>query len=277
MRALLIISSYVGKNISKVQAERDAVRNTFLKSIKKFPELDYKFFVGDGTPTGEDETALWDTISAPYTDPEYKNKAIAYKTNEVLSYSPREDEIVLHTPDDYIHVSHKLREEHRWAVAHGYDFSFQSSADIYIDLERLMNSGFEVHDYVGRSIYGGIYPNCEQYAGGHVGYWLSRRASECIAKAPANFWCDDIWTGQQMFLNKIPLVSDERYGGRAWFTSALTGDPLPNNDTISTHLGDRNGIFSGYDPKLMYEVHAARFSAASIPSKRWLRRTYGLN
>ena len=37
-----------------------AVRDTWLKDIAKFPEIDYKFFVGDGTISNDyDDAAIW--------------------------------------------------------------------------------------------------------------------------------------------------------------------------------------------------------------------------
>ena len=52
MKALLCIVSWVeGCRIDVNQAQRE----TFLKDVAKFPNLDYRIFIGDGTPTGEDE------------------------------------------------------------------------------------------------------------------------------------------------------------------------------------------------------------------------------
>jgi hypothetical protein len=253
MKALLVISSWIGKNPEKTQAMRDAIRDTFLRDIGKFPGLDYKFFMGDGTPTGEDESFIMESLSQKCFDPGYKEKAIRLTNKETIPYAPREDEILLPVPDDYLHITYKMRAEHRWSLEHGYDFTFQSSGDIYIDLERVVKSGFHLYDYSGRPIpCAGLYRDVDQYAGGHAGYWLSKKASRIIANSPVDFWCDDIWVGQRMYLNTIPLRADLRY--------AAEQDPMPNNDTITAHLGDRGsgGTFGAFDPALMYEAHRTR-------------------
>lgn len=241
MKALIIISSWIGKEPSVTQAMRNSVRETFLKDIHKFPELEYKFFMGDGTPTGEDESFIYDTISNVVFDQNYKEKAKRCVTGlEVSTYIPKDDEVILNVPDDYYHITYKMRAEHRWAVENNYDFMFQTSGDIYINLKNLMSSGFESHDYVGLSIpSNGLYPNVTHYAGGSVGYWLSNKASRIVVNSPVDFWCDDIWAGQRMFLNNIPLFSDHRYG-----------------TSITKHLGDMGeGTFGTYDPKYMYKAH----------------------
>ena len=266
MKALIVVSSWIGKDPSITQAMRGAVRDTFLKDIGKFPELEYRFFMGDGTPTGEDETFIAETLAASCTDPGYRDKAVRMtnKSTELTTYVPKSDEVLLHVPDDYPHITYKMRAEQRWSVEHGFDFTFQSSADIYIDMKKLMNSGFQNYDYSGRAIPSrGLYPNVEEYAGGHAGYWFSRKASQIAADSPVDYWCDDIWAGQRMFLNGIPLHSDLRYAGEK--------DPLPNNDTITAHLGDRNGIFGKYDPRFMYETHASN-KKVEVQQGRWLRR-----
>lgn len=265
MKALIVIGSYIGTDPGYTQAMRDAVRETYLKGIGQFPELEYRFFMGDGTPTGDNEDFILNTLSASYTDPGYKDKALRFTDRkvELTTYSPKSDEVLLHVPDDYPHITYKLRAEQRWAVEHGFDFVFQSSADIYIDLKKLLNSGFQNYDYSGRAIDSrGLYPNVQQYAGGHAGYWFSRIAAQFVANSPVDFWCDDIWAGQRMFLNNVPLHSDLRY--------ANSPDPKSDNDTITAHLGDRNGIFGVYDPKIMRETHAANRHIEQ--QGRWLRR-----
>jgi len=89
------------------------VRNTWLKGT----EIDYAFFLGNGTK------------------------------------SESKDEIVLDAPDDYRRLSRKVWCVFEYAVQNGYDYVFKCDVDTYVHIPRLMKSGFEEHDYLGH--YGG--------------------------------------------------------------------------------------------------------------------------
>jgi len=55
MKALIAITSWV---TGAINGENQAMRDTFLKDVPRYPGLDYKFFIGNGQSTGEDETLL---------------------------------------------------------------------------------------------------------------------------------------------------------------------------------------------------------------------------
>jgi len=243
MRVLITISSWVG---AATNGENQAMRDTFLKDVERFPGLDYKFFIGDGTPTGENESDLWGSFSQSHPGYEAKAREGLQATGNPFTYSPQVDEIILPVPDDYAHLGYKVRGQQRWALDQGFDYIFQIGSDIYIDLSRLMSSGFESFDYSGVA---GFHPAAGgSYAGGG-GYWLSRKAMQFVVGQPLTFWAEDLWVGSIMRRNGIELHIDSRY--------AVDYPNLPcrDNDVITSHLGIHNGLFGKYDPKLMYEVH----------------------
>ena len=55
MKVLIAITSCVR---DAQNGNNQALRDTFLKDVANRPDLEYRFFLGDGTPTGEDETTL---------------------------------------------------------------------------------------------------------------------------------------------------------------------------------------------------------------------------
>jgi hypothetical protein len=245
MKVLITVSSWVG---AATNGENQAMRETFLKDAPAYPGLEYRFFIGDGLPTGDDETALFASFDA--SAPGYRNKAIAGMRTAQTTYIPKEDEVILpNTPDDYARLCYKVRGQFRWALEHGFDYTFQVGSDIYIVLKRLMESGFEAHDYVGKTC--GVHPLVGNHYAGGGGYWLSKKALQHVVDQPVTFWAEDLWVGSIMSKNNIGLHIDPRY--------AVDYPELPHrdNDIITSHLGIHNGVFGKYDPKIMYEVHAA--------------------
>lgn len=232
-RVLISIASYE-------KAVRDGkhqmMRDTFLKHLSKFQGLEYKFFIGDGTPTGDDESILRASFSAPDAKL-YQNKS--QKCATPFSYAPQNDERILAIPDDYMHVAYKIREGHRWGLQNGFDFIFQCFIDTYIDLQRLVDSGFEDYDYVGSAA------GTTGYASGGSGYCLSRRASQYVVNSPVTDWADDRWVGAILSNNGILLHDDRRYGTYPIF-------PKQTNDCITSHLSVTPSI---YNPNLMKTVY----------------------
>lgn len=234
-KALICIASWVG---GALRGENQALRDTWLTNLPK--GIDYRFFIGDGTPTGEDETTLFTSFQR--TDFGYAKKALA-SMRTPQHYTPQQDEVILHTPDDYARFAYKMRAEYRWAFEQGYDYTFSIGSDIYVDAKRLIDSGFEQHDYCGKLA--GINPD---YAGGG-GYWLSRRALANIVDKPVTDWAEDRWVGQVMRTSGISLCADSRY---ATDYPAL---PHRDNDIISCHIGIHDGVFGTYNPEMMRAVH----------------------
>lgn len=233
-KVLLAICSWA---TGVVNGEHRAARETFLQDVKRFPNLTYRFFIGDGSATGEDETALFASLKR---DNRETYRIIAPPVVHQL----QDDEVVLSTPDDYQHLSYKSREIHRWAIAHGFDYLFLCYPDTAIDVPRLMSSGFENNDYVGRLL---INPN--RYAKGGQGRWLSRRAAHIVAASPVTDWAEDRWVGALMSRNGIVLHIDNRYVD-------YPEVPRCDNDFITSHLSE-SGVNCDKVPALQREVYAA--------------------
>ena len=243
IKVLISVTSWVN---GAQHGEHQAARDTYAAHLPK--GLEYKFFVGDGTETGEDESVLRSHWSGTLWE---VKAAITELPKKRIRYCPAADEVVLHVPDDYIHLSYKIREQCRWAVSRKFDYVFICAGDTYIDLTRLLSSGFENHEY------GGYWGNSEYvnpeagctYSGGGRGFWLNKRALGIIANAGVSHWAADLWVGKVLNESGITLYDDVRY-------QDYPRIPLKENEYITSHLfGEPVGR---YDPERMYEVHAAR-------------------
>jgi len=239
MKHLLIICSCVE---NATNGEAQALRDTFLKDVSKFPDLEYKFFIGDGQPTNEDETALFESFDH---DLGARNIALAglHPKDRRTIYIPKDDEVILkNVPDDFAHLTYKSREACRWALENGFEHTFHIVIDVYVAIDRMMNSGFSNYDYLGNpcptrpEAYG-------PYAGG-CGYWLSRKALMSVVVQPVTFWAEDLWVGSIMNRHGITLTADNR------FHSNWPVVPHRNNSIISTHIGvgchDVNRIYNAH-------------------------------
>jgi len=247
MKAVITVSSWVG---AATNGENQAMRNTFLKNASAFSELACRFFIGDGMPTGEDESALWASFAQSASGYGVKATKGLQPTGNPITYTPKDDEVILpNVPDDYAHLAYKVRGQCRWALEQGFDYMLQVGSDIYIVLDRLMRSGFENYDYVGKTC--GYHPLAGGHYAGGGGYWLSKRALQFVVAQPVTFWAEDLWVGSIMHKNCIDLHIDPRY--------AVDYPEVPhrNNSIITSHLGIHNGVFGKYDPRLMYEIHSA--------------------
>jgi hypothetical protein len=242
MRLLVSITSWVA---GAKNGEHRAARETYLQDVSRFPELEYKFFVGDGTPTGDDESSLranW--LGSPW---ETKAKVTELPAKHI-SYRAKSDEFVLHVPDDYVHLSYKLREQCRWARFNDFDYAFVCAGDTYVDLSRLLSSGFAEHEYSGYWGHGWNEEAGGAYAAGGRGFWLNRRAISVVANASITHWAADLWVGKVLNESGIRLHEDVRYNDYPRM-------PLKENDLITSHLfGEPTGR---YNPNRMYEVHDA--------------------
>jgi hypothetical protein len=264
-----------------LDGSNQASRDTFLSERIKFPEADYRFFMGDGTPTGEDEFALQ---GAPRECGHVQLDSPRISLEGTNPYIPKLDEVVLHVPDDYVYLSWKVRAALKWALENGYEFTFMCACDTYIDLSRLKNSGFEAQDYLGRK-YG-------HFAVGGSGYWLSRESSTRLSNEVIDDWASDRWVGTALLRHGITLHGDQRYGASPQQNPGLSNPsplfPEEGNEQITAHLAEAPGI---YHPNLMYRaheirntVHAPQYISAPAPSEsvvevektrrtlRWTRR-----
>jgi hypothetical protein len=211
--------------------------------MRLFHELEHKFFVGDGTTTGDDESAL----RANWFGSPWETKAVVTELPvKHISYNAGPDEVALHVPDDYVHLSYKLREQCRWATARNFDYAFICASDTYVDLPRLLSCGFEKYEYSGYWGHGWNYDAGGSYAAGGRGFWLNRRALSVVANAAITHWAADLWVGKVLNESEIRLHEDARYNDYPRI-------PLKENDLITSHLfGESVGR---YNPQRMYEVH----------------------
>ncbi len=239
-KALITISSWV---TGALNGDNQAIRETYAQDVAKQPSLDYRFFIGNGTPiTPEDEARLTDSIT--HATRGHKDKVLSTRVQDPFNYTPQDDEVIVDCPDGYLYLGHKTWHSHRWALDRGYDYIFQCFPDTFIDVDRLMDSGFEALDYTGHAC-GGSGP---KYASGGAGYWLSKKATELLLTTPVNDWAEDRWAGRALAPHEILLHHDPRYG-------KSTDRPYRNNHIITSHLCDTPNV---YDNKLMRDAYAKR-------------------
>jgi hypothetical protein len=228
-----------------IDGVNQAQRDTFLTFASAFPHLTYKFFLGDGTPTGEDESAVRRSLigcADAIRGIDYTVKCDeSERLQHTITYnSLQPDEVLLRVPDDYFHLVYKVRAIILWAVARGFTNIFKCDTDTYIDLERLMESGFREYEFTGGRA------GSECVAGGG-GYWLSRRSACHLIDAPITYWAEDGWVSSTLKGRGVSLHADPRYGN---------GPVKHNNDMISSHLGFKRG----YESRMMYDAHRARYN-----------------
>jgi len=235
----------------ELDGKNQASRNTCLKDAAKFSELTCKFFIGDGTPIMEDSTALQQAFNEnwrQWTTRFPSSPSVWEKKDIPLAPLPRgfvakEDTVLLPIPDDYKHMSYKTRESLRWSVAQDFDFTFHCCVDTYIDFSRLMASGFERADYTAGGV---LQPN--NYGIGGPGYWLSKRAAQCVIDSPVTDWAEDRWVGGILNRKGIGVNIDRRY-------VSFPQHPLRSNDFITSHIAL---MPVPYDVRIMYRFHEER-------------------
>jgi hypothetical protein len=234
MKALIAISSC---GDFEANGNNQAMRDTWLKDVNIFTNLDYKFFFG----VGQNAPQLEDSVLLPDVD------------------------------DGYGSLTYKTRASLRWAHERGYTHVFRCFPDTFVSVDRLMACHPHEFDFYGdfRSEEGGrpdggtgkqmpTLQEAQNYASGGAGYWLSRRAFEYLLDAPIlGVWRDelmtyveDLWVGN--ILGKCGTVlryfDDTRFcnhGSRMW--------PNLRNDQITAHLS----CPERFDKAFMYAAHAA--------------------
>lgn len=254
MKALIAISSC---GDFEANGNNQALRDTWLPSIKDFPGLDYKFFFG----VGQNAPQLEDSIILPDVD------------------------------DGYGFLTYKTQASLRWAHAQGYEFVFRCFPDTYVRVDRLMACPFADFDFYGdfRSEEGGrtnggtgkqmpTLQEAQNYASGGAGYWLSRRAFELLLDAPiTGIWRDeitvyaeDLWTGNILGRSEVKLnyFDDIRFcnhGSRLW--------PNLRNKLVTAHMS----CPERYDKAFMYAAHAATNLRLSMEEVEELRKSFLTN
>lgn len=147
-------------------------------------------------------------------------------------------EWVVDAPDDYNGVVYKYTQGRVRALACGYTHIFHACVDTWINVPRLLASGFENHDYTG-------YRCDEGHGSGGMGYWCSARAVKVLLNAPVTGDYEDRWAGAALANAGIPLHEDRRYSSPA--------NPNRPPDEITLHLSRGT---DNYDPQWMYDYHA---------------------
>ena len=254
-KVLIAINGWVK---GATNGDHQAIRDTYAKEISAYPNLDLRFFIGNGTSFEGDEDKLLHSLNNKFACPGHQEKAMSTRKDGPFSYSPREDEIILPCPDGYFYVSMKTKENHRWALAQGYDYVFQACTDTFIDIPKLMRSGFEGKDYIGTRI--GI--QNEWYAAGGCGCWHSKRACQIIVGSQPDDWAEDRWTGVLLQKNGVKFHHDARYAGGGKF-------PHSNNDIITSHLCDTPRTYNNS------EMHDAYRRSKEVSSTRPHSEHYG--
>lgn len=235
-KTLITISSWVK---GATNGDNDAIRETYVKEIAQFPNLDYRFFIGDGTPISADDEKRLEPALAHATRG-HKEKAILTKTQAPFTYTPQDDEVVVSCPDGYLYLGHKTWHSHKWALDHGADFIFQCFPDTFIDIPKLMASGYENQDFIGWEIGGG---KDRKYAAGGNGYWLSRKATEILLTEPVDDWAEDRWVGTALSRRGFRILHDTRYSQKL---------PHSDNRIITAHLCDTPNV---YNNQLMRDAY----------------------
>lgn len=169
------------------------------------------------------------------------------------------DEICLPVPDGYWELHPKMLAIAKYAVQMDYDFSILCDTDTYLDLPKLMSSGFDSYDYSGvcanpaGTVFGKAYPGrkTEDYnnfiispfysylSGGH-GYILSLKAAKIVAASLLEEYnSEDLVVGQ--ILGPF-IVSGE-----------IIAKVLPNLKDVTFHLacGYHGGGGANSQPELM--------------------------
>ena len=238
--AILSCTQYAKNGVNQ------SIRDTWAAGVPLFPGVEYCFLLGDNTPTGDDETALRGSfeVHVPGNPSTRVHRARSFEqlsSADVSNHVPKADEQVWHVPDAYVYTSYKLKQVSLWAFAAGYDFIFHCCADTYIDLYRLVHSGFEKYDWSGKNVGG---PPWHAASGG--GFWVSRKAVDAYMTEPVDDSFSDRWVGVILRRKGFDLQHDGRYVN-------YPSSPSADNDFITSHLFE---VPERYDPQRMYDVHA---------------------
>ena len=147
----------------------EALRDTWLQDVKRFPNVEYKLFYGSPTPS---------------------------------SFIPKDDEVVLGVPDNYAGLPAKTIAICKYAIENNYDFVFKCDDDTFVYVDRILQEVMaQEFDYAG-------YCKGKMCTGG-TGYWLSKKAFTVVAnKANTTFsWAEDVTAGYFLLHNGIQAVN----------------------------------------------------------------------
>jgi hypothetical protein len=163
---------------------------------------------------------------------------------------PSSDEVLLDCPDDYLSLPLKTKKILEWA-GDRFEYIYLCDNDTFIIPTRLMSLDYDRYDYSGSMDrhcpigqtkdyrdHIGYYPNCHPWASGGVGYFLSKKAAQFIAKKTPDVWAEDLWVGQ--------VLGPEIQSGR------MTAAHLPKLENYSAWHFKRTRKYRFYCPEMMY-------------------------
>jgi hypothetical protein len=142
------------------------------------------------------------------------------------------DEVVLDCDDHYRGLACKVQETARWALANDYEYLFKVDDDTYVRPERVMSSGFEKADFVGRRLGATDMYHQHAYARGGTGYYLSKKSMQTLTAAPKpnpdipSEYAEDSWVGKTLLQAGIECTNDDRL--RCAAMSGPGRGPRPN-------------------------------------------------
>ncbi|MFZ1973851.1 MAG: hypothetical protein WAU89_13455 [Candidatus Acidiferrales bacterium] len=177
-----------------------AVRDTWLKDAKVFPNVTVRFFYGQPTPDG---------------------------------FIPQDDEVILSCADDYASLPEKTIEICKYAQQNEYDLLFKCDDDTGVYVDRVLQESMcGIWDYAG-------YLNGRVCTGG-TGYWLTKRAINVIADhaTPNYHWAEDVSVSHFLFQHNIQGVHLEGHRtGRAdhWFWKDGFDSSVPMGEITAFH------------------------------------------
>ncbi len=125
------------------------------------------------------------------------------------------DEIWFDVDDGYWELQPKVKQACQH-IGTNYHFSYFCDTDSYLDVPKLLESGFEKYDFSGghlcgrnqgenqfgvkyspyRDGHGAELPHLYVYLSGGVGFFVSNRAARLLAETELYFHSEDVWAGQ---------------------------------------------------------------------------------
>ena len=183
--------------------------------------------------------------------------------SNTATFKRNPDEVFLGCPDDYLSLPAKVRAICRWALQNNYTHAFMCDDDTYVQCDRLLASGFEKHDYIGRlrGPSGGYpAPYCSGFA-----YWLSATALHAVINGGrTSDNADDRFVGQVLAQAGIKGELDTRYCVTKCDEALIAGNKGDVcEDRITGNVMLKAGITP--TPDYRYAVVASKRNALSYP------------
>jgi hypothetical protein len=204
-----------------LRSHQQSIRDTWVKEIPEW--IDYKFFLGEP------------------------------------KQSTSSDEVALSVGDTLQDLTHKTVAMCAWALGEEYDYVFKCDLDTLVKPTRLLQCGFEQHDWVGGQN--------SFFASGGAGYTLSKKAMKIIVEhkveeGPA----EDVNTAHALLEKGIALHHDSRF-------LFIPGQVMDDN-TITYHLSSVKSWTAKSSPEEMYQAwnnQKTRNYSSMLASKRPIR------